>query len=263
MDYYKVHNNVLTFTSVERSANLTIYNLSSYLILIDAGGRIADMKKWRKEVEKIFEKKIKKVILTHFHSDHTNSLPVFVDCEIIASNQLVDNLKQVNRKTQDEHILALPDTAFDESLLIKEEKTELLIKHTGGHTSGSSYIYCPNYKVINVGDNFFANSYTWGGAKGADPESWILALKEYLSLEVDHIIPGHGPVCGKPELEKWLKYIIEVKEVILREIKKEKIKDDVLEEADRVIYDVPTQPFSKKSTLVSWYNHWKKQNLSS
>ena len=262
MDYHKVHDDVFAFTSVERSANLTIYNLPSYLVLIDAGGRVEDMKKWREEIEEHFDKKIKKVILTHFHSDHTNSLPAFSDCEIIANIQLVDNLKQTSRKTQEEDKLVLPDITFEESYSLKEGKIELIIKHTGGHTSCSSYIYCPSFKVINVGDNYFANSYTWGGAKGANPERWIKALEEYLELDIDKVIPGHGPVSGKPELELWLKYIQEVREVILTEIKNGKGKDEILKIADKVTYNVPTRAYSKKSTLITWYNFWKK-NYSS
>jgi len=258
MEYYKVHNNVFAFTSVERSANLKIYDLPSYLVLIDAGGKTEDMKKWRNEVENHFEKKIKKVILTHFHSDHTNSLSAFADCEVIASNQLVDNLKQTKRKTQENNNLISPNITFDETYSVKEDKIELIIKHTGGHTNCSSYIYCPNFKVINVGDNYFANSYTWGGAKRADPERWIRALEEYLGVDVDHVIPGHGPVCGKPELELWLKYIKAVRKVIVTEIQSGKGKDDVLKIANEVTYDVPTQSFSKKSTLLTWYNFWKK-----
>jgi glyoxylase-like metal-dependent hydrolase (beta-lactamase superfamily II) len=262
MDHYRVHDNVFAFTSIERSANLTIYNLSSYLVLIDAGGRIDEMKDWRKKIERHHDKKIKKVILTHFHSDHTNSLPAFSDCEIIANKQLSDNLKQANRKKQKNHNLISPNVVFDEKYLIIDDIVKLVIKHTGGHTSGSSYIFCPNYKVINVGDNLFANSYTWGGAKGANPESWIKALEEYLALDVNHVVPGHGPVCGKTELEKWLEYIKEVKEVIIKEINKGKVKDDVLKEADKVVYDVPAPPFSKKSTLTTWYNFWKKYKPS-
>jgi glyoxylase-like metal-dependent hydrolase (beta-lactamase superfamily II) len=53
----------------------------------------------------------------------------------------------------------------------------------------------PDAKTIFAGDILFAGAtpVMWAGPL----QNWIAALDKILEMDVDTIVPGHGPVCGK------------------------------------------------------------------
>ena len=46
-----------------------------------------------------------------------------------------------------------------------------------------------------VGDTVFSGCQTW--LQVAHPDEWLRSLERIAALDVDHIVPGHGPVCDK------------------------------------------------------------------
>jgi cyclase len=66
---------------------------------------------------------------------------------------------------------------------------------TPGHTRGQLAVYIPEEKVIFTGDTIFHNCQTW--LQEADPEEWLKSLSRIDALDVQAIVPGHGPICTK------------------------------------------------------------------
>ncbi|WP_455140727.1 MBL fold metallo-hydrolase, partial [Candidatus Hodarchaeum mangrovi] len=77
-------NNILYFPG---HANITVLNLGKTSLMIECGGNIVETAEIRKQAESIFINKIRYVAITHFHSDHTHSMPLVEDCQIIASKK--------------------------------------------------------------------------------------------------------------------------------------------------------------------------------
>jgi ribonuclease BN (tRNA processing enzyme) len=98
MPFELVTNNVYAMIN---GVNTTALVLPAQVVMIDAGARRppAEMQKVRKQIEALANKPVKTVILTHFHSDHTHSLPFYADCTIIASTRLAKHLHDAKRKT--------------------------------------------------------------------------------------------------------------------------------------------------------------------
>jgi cyclase len=71
------------------------------------------------------------------------------------------------------------------------EKTFHLI-HTPGHTPGQIAVYLPDERVVFTGDTVFSECQTW--LMNSDVEQWAGALDVIASLDVDIVVPGHGPV---------------------------------------------------------------------
>ena len=245
--------------------NTTALVLPTRVVIIDTGKPIPIMAKIRNEIEETTKKKVDTVILTHFHSDHTGATPVFSDCTIISSNLLLKSLKQAKRKPPPGYELVFPNKTFDDRIEIKDGDIQLIVKRTGGHTDDSTYVYCPDYKVLVAGDNLIVNAYPFG-AKGGNPDLWIQALKEFLSCDVDYYIPGHGPVVGKDKVEEFLDYMVEVKKVMKELIADGALEKDVLKAAGNVKYCyTPSDPSReefyrrwKRQYLSNWYRFWKK-----
>ena len=84
----------------------------------------------------------------------------------------------------------------DTSLSVGDHTFHLL--HTPGHTPGQLAIHIPEERAAFVADTVFSKCQTWLYA--SDVELWIQALERLMSLDIDTIIPGHGPVCRKQEL---------------------------------------------------------------
>lgn len=245
----------------DSNVNITAFVLPKRLVLVDCGIRLPTAVETRTETEEFFKKKIKTVILTHFHSDHTAGLPAFSDCRIISSNLMLKNLKRAGRKVPKGFELTFPNETFDDQLELQYSDVRFSIKRTGGHTDGSAYVYCPNHKVVVTGDNLTISFNPWGGAKNGNPDVWIKALQEYLSLDAEFFIPGHGPVGGKDQVKELLDYIDSVSKVMNEMIGLGKTEEEILSASRKVEY-IPSR-VTHSSTLKRWYKVWRERLLLS
>ena len=64
--------------------------------------------------------------------------------------------------------------------------------HTPGHTPGQVAVHVPEERAVFTGDTIFSECQTWLMTSNVD--QWIEALERIRQLDVDHVIPGHGPV---------------------------------------------------------------------
>lgn len=255
MIFKKISNNVFVIVGSPAYANVTALILPKGVTLVDCGIRLPSAEETRREIEEISKRKVDTVVLTHFHSDHTRALPAFSDCRIISSNRLSRNLEQAGRKAPKGYKLTFPNETFEDHLEIQDGKVQLFIKRTGGHTDGSTYAYCPNYKAIAAGDNLFINCYPWGGARNGDPDLWIKALQEYLSLDAEFFIPGHGPVGRIDNVIELLDYMKKVRDAMKGMIALGKTEEEVIKAGDEVEYYV--SGIAKPSTLKKWHKVWR------
>lgn len=101
--------------------------------------------------------------------------------------------------------LTFPDRTFDgrESVKVGEREVEL-IEVGPAHTLGNAVAWVPDVKVCFAADILFIDCtpIMWAGPVA----SWIAALKTVLELPAEIYVPGHGPVCGRAEVETLLTY---------------------------------------------------------
>lgn len=70
--------------------------------------------------------------------------------------------------------------------------------HTPGHTPGQIAVHVPEERVVFTGDTIFSQCQTW--LMTSDVDQWLAALDRIGQLDVDTIVPGHGPVTDKSYL---------------------------------------------------------------
>ena len=63
---------------------------------------------------------------------------------------------------------------------------------TPGHTPGQLAVHVPEERVVFTGDTIFSGVQTWLMTSNVD--QWIEALERIRALDVDYVVPGHGPV---------------------------------------------------------------------
>ena len=64
--------------------------------------------------------------------------------------------------------------------------------HTPGHTPGQVAVHVPAERAVFTGDTIFNECQTWLMTSNVD--QWLEALERIRQLDVDRLIPGHGPV---------------------------------------------------------------------
>lgn len=133
--------------------------------------------------------------------------------------------------------------------------------HTGGHTAGSSIVYIPEDRVLFAGDLVFAKTFPWAGDPSANPDVWIDAFKAILRLEIETIIPGHGPLCDKSEVEFQLAFFEAVREEMHRLIAEGMSMEAVVKYEAYPEFYKSDPPERRDNSLKHWYNFWKKQRL--
>jgi cyclase len=71
--------------------------------------------------------------------------------------------------------------------------------YTPGHTPGQIAVYVPEERVVFTGDTIFSECQTWLMSSNVD--QWLSALQRVRELDVDRVVPGHGPVTSLKYLD--------------------------------------------------------------
>jgi len=167
---------------------------------------------------------VRTVVNTHSDGDHTfgNELLAVQGAEIVASaaaaelmtQDAVDSVTEILRCAGPEgdfvrHIFGSfhfeevtvtpPHRTFEGQLSLDVGGREVKLIQVGpAHTPGDTLVYVPDARVLYSGDILFSGGtpVAWAGPI----DRWIAALDLILDMDVDHIVPGHGPISSKREV---------------------------------------------------------------
>jgi len=275
MTYEKVAENVYAISDGSTRGNVAAYVLPNQIIFIDSGMNIPVVQEFREKLEKETGKKTTTLIITHTHFDHLLGIKVFADCKIIASKKTNDRIvysmknewpNRIEEMQKDPEMaegikgfeVVVPNETFEGEYTIEDKDVKVIIKQTGGHTEGSSYVYCPKYSVLTAGDNLFIGMFPWGGDQDAHPEKWIAALNEYIDLNLDFYIPGHGKVIQKESIQEFLDYLRKVV-VLMRKMITEGFDDEkIITASNEIEYYAPRSKEWKDLSLKKWLAELRK-----
>jgi glyoxylase-like metal-dependent hydrolase (beta-lactamase superfamily II) len=107
--------------------------------------------------------------------------------------------------------LLLPDETFAGELTVRVGARDVrLIEMGPAHTRGDTVALLEAERVLFCGDILFngAHPIAWAGPVS----NWIAACERILGLDVEVIVPGHGPVTDKRavrELQAYFEYLYE------------------------------------------------------
>ena len=248
--------------------------LENFIVAIDPTMKPPAARAFRQKLEQRFDLPVRFFLLTHYHADHVFGVAPFKDTCVIGSTELVANIlkrkdtewspeaierwKQNNPAEDitwlDEVEIVVPTLSFQDRLEIRDGDQVVEIIYSGGHTNCSTYAYVPHERVLFAGDLMFAESFPYAGDPTCDPDRWMDAFREMLSLDFEKLVPGHGPLVGRDEVEKHLAFF-----EALRDVTKEAIRADKGPEAIQIpeFYgsndDVPWI----KVTMEHWYTFYK------
>jgi cyclase len=93
----------------------------------------------------------------------------------------------------------------DVTLRVGDHTFQLL--HTPGHTPGQIAVFVPEERVVFTGDTVFSECQTW--LMTSNVVQWLAALERIRGLDVDCIVPGHGPVTTRAYLDTQRSVLLE------------------------------------------------------
>ncbi len=144
--------------------------------------------------------------------------------------------------------LRAPTTTFEEELVLTlGDKAVHLIQVGPAHTRGDTLVYVPANRVVFTGDILFMGSHPimWEGPVS----NWVRACDVLLALDVDIVVPGHGPLTDKTGVREAREYWVALGRAVragnaggasAREISRALRADYRLAEGERVIVSVDT-----------------------
>ena len=172
---------------------------------------------------------IAQVVNTHANGDHCFGNILLDDTEIIASSATAREMTDVPPALLagltgapggvgdmfrsyfgafdfDGFELRLPDRTFDGRIdLDVGGRTVELIEVGPAHTNGDTLAYVPDTRTIFTGDILFIGGtpIVWAGPLC----NWIAACDLMLGMDVDVVVPGHGPITDKSGIASVRDYL--------------------------------------------------------
>jgi cyclase len=107
--------------------------------------------------------------------------------------------------------LAPPTETFDGHLELRVgDRVVELIEVGPAHTRGDVMVHVPDARVVFTGDILFHEGHPvmWAGPVA----SWIAALDRVLGMDVDVVVPGHGPLADKGGVRRLRDYFVHLDE---------------------------------------------------
>lgn len=182
--------------------------------------------------------KLKFVLNTHWHGDHTGSNAAFSSEAPILAHENVRKRMATLQRVFGEDVPpspaeALPVVTYADAVSVHFNGEEIKAVHyPHGHTDGDSIIFFPKSNVIHMGDDFFANRFPFVDlASGGN----VLGLMENIAKVIAEapagvkIIPGHGPLSTVDDLKKFHRMLVDSTAAVQKGIQDGKTLEQVQE----------------------------------
>jgi len=170
-------------------------------------------------VRKIDDRPIRFVINTHYHGDHVGGNEtlgkagsVIIAHDNIRRRMSTDQFNNFfNDTTPAYPAESLPVVTFNDRVSLHLNGESVAVHHVPrGHTDGDSIVHFPVSNVLHMGDIFFKGLYPYIDLDGGGTiQGMIGAVELALSLadEQTKIIPGHGTLSNRAELQDYRDFL--------------------------------------------------------
>ena len=180
------------------------------------------------EIAKTTEKPIDYLINTHLHGDHIGNNARFSNegAKIISHQNLRASLKKKNEKAA-----ALPVMTFSDQMTLHINNDAAKIIHIkNAHTDGDAIIHFENANIIHTGDLVFNGRFPFIDANNGGTLAGVLnGLRLIVSLSDDEtkIIPGHGPLANKADIEKTIALLEDSRDLVAKLVEEGKSDSEI------------------------------------
>ena len=229
------------------------------LIVDDQFAPLAD--KIRASLKTLDQGKLKFILNTHWHGDHTGGNAAFgPEAPIIAHDNVRKRLSTEQRIELFKQTVpaspkqALPVITFDQSLTVHFNGEEIKAIHfPHGHTDGDSVIFFSASNVVHLGDDFFSGRFPFvdldsgGSVEGLTQNIGELITKIPAGAK---LIPGHGPVSTLDDLKSYHQMLLATTDIVRKRVAAGKTLDEAKKEGLPAEWNSWGQDFIKTDVWI-------------
>ena len=163
-------------------------------------------------------KPITNLIDSHHHGDHVAGNQFFLPAQIASHPYCRQEVLKAIPNTPpswpkfegqadgtEARKLAPPTVTFEDNLVYNMGGSTVEFRFVGpAHTWGDIVAYLPQHKILFAADLAFFHLIPY--CHNAHVSKWMEAIDKVMKMDVDVIVPGHGPVGGKKDLAESGEY---------------------------------------------------------
>ncbi len=162
----------------------------------------------------VTDKPVEFVLNTHYHGDHTGGNEEFgkAGAHIVAHDNVRKRLMSGDAPAAPD---ALPVITFSDTTTFYWNGHEIHVFHPKhAHTDGDAIVIFRDINVVHMGDVMFSGLYPYIDVDGGGDLNGYIAALEAVAVQIDDqtkIIPGHGPLSSKADLEASIAMLKDVR----------------------------------------------------
>ena len=192
---------------------------------------------------------IRFVVNTHWHGDHTGGNEAFgesgailVAHENVRERMSTEQFNAVfDRTTPASPDAALPVVTFTDAVTFHWNGDAVHVMHvTPAHTDGDAVIHFREANVIHAGDTFFNGRYPYIDTSSGGSLQGVIDVSERLLALADadtQIIPGHGPLGNRADLETYRDVLVTARDRVQARIEAGDSREAVVAARPMADYD--------------------------
>lgn len=163
----------------------------------------------RRDVQDGLGRKVRRIVLTHVHDDHSKGVAAFPDvgAVLVHPNTRARLVAADLAGAGTERWVPYADVGGEVKLFLGGE--EVRVKYLGvAHTDGDLVVLFVKERVLVAGDLVLNGYEPYGDtANGGDLLSFRKALDELMKLDFDQVVPGHGEVMDRAGAQAYRDYL--------------------------------------------------------
>jgi len=179
------------------------------------------------------------LINTHWHNDHTGSnefwarqgTVILGHSNVRQRMSSVQVIEAIGSRVEASPESARPMVTYSDSIALHFNNDDIEVQHyPSGHTDGDSVVYFSQQNVVHMGDLFFNDAFPFVDlSSGGSLEGYIENVRTVFTRidEKTLIVPGHGPLANKEDLQRFLDMLTTTSEAVRAEIKMGKSVDEI------------------------------------
>lgn len=201
--------------------NIGVLSGADGLLVIDDDYSALGLK-LKQALNQIDDKGVRFLLNTHWHSDHSgNNQLLGTDGAIIIAHENVRRqlqsggvVKAFGMEVPPADAAALPVITYTDKMTVHWNDKALVLEHIGpAHTDGDTVIYFYSGETlvaVQTGDLFFNGFYPFiDSSSGGSALGMVKGVAQILNNIDDSVavIPGHGPLASRADLEQFYQFM--------------------------------------------------------
>lgn len=197
--------------------NLSVIITDAGVVVVNGGDNYLLAKALHNSIKDITDQPVKYVINENAQSHsylgnsywHSQGVPAIAHSTAIErikerGEAGLQNMKNRNREKAEGTYVAVPEIGFDDKKVLQMGSTTIEILYFGaGHSTGDVTVWLPAQKLAIAGDIAFHERMI-AIFSDTDTKAWIENFNQFLALDAEIVIPGHGhPTTDVGELKKY------------------------------------------------------------